>query len=132
MLFLLTPSVPSPLPLPTHQAPITSINTVRYRFSSSSAPTSVKLHALLNSVTFLCGAGGVYAIWQNKDNNGWPHLVSWHSWVGVAACGLMVLVGSGGVVEANLERRVGEVPAGRGDVVVNDNDRSIEFIIVFF
>ncbi|GMH57700.1 hypothetical protein TrRE_jg1151 [Triparma retinervis] len=53
---------------------------------------NTKLHGNLSFVGSLCCAGGVWAIYQNKENSSKPHFTSQHSQYAVYLLGVIVLL----------------------------------------
>lgn len=60
-------------------------------FSSLSHKTAVNLHWLLNGLGLLSILIGYAAIYYNKENNGKPHLTTYHGIIGVCTIGYTVV-----------------------------------------
>jgi len=57
------------------------------------------VHGILSWCGIACTAGGLYAIYHNKNLNGRPHMTSWHSYVGLLSAVSSVGIGlAGGIV----------------------------------
>ncbi|KAF4688723.1 hypothetical protein FOZ60_002459 [Perkinsus olseni] len=57
---------------------------------------NTKTHGFLLFLTLTLFVGGLYVIYTNKEMHHKSHLVSWHSWIGVTAAGLLVGEACGG------------------------------------
>mmetsp|Transcript_20922 Transcript_20922/g.35989 ORF Transcript_20922/g.35989 Transcript_20922/m.35989 type:complete len:197 (+) Transcript_20922:51-641(+) len=60
--------------------------------------TNTKLHGMMAMGGMFIAAGGIYVIYQNKENIGKSHFTTYHSWAGLVAFGGSILPGIAGAV----------------------------------
>eukprot|EP01134_Creolimax_fragrantissima_P000397 CFRG0397T1 len=58
----------------------------------------LQYHGYIQMVATSCAFLGAAIIFQNKENNEWPHFISWHGLIGGAVVGLCMLQVVGGYV----------------------------------
>ena len=51
-------------------------------FKKIGGAANTRMHGYLMGATVVCAFFGMWAIYQHKETSGYPHLMTWHSWLG--------------------------------------------------
>mmetsp|Transcript_12685 Transcript_12685/g.12509 ORF Transcript_12685/g.12509 Transcript_12685/m.12509 type:complete len:161 (-) Transcript_12685:36-518(-) len=77
---------------------------------------NTKTHGFLLFLTLTFVVGGLYVIYTNKEMHQKNHLVSWHSWIGVTAAGLLIGEACGGFLALDPDCKIRTSPSVEANI----------------